>query len=274
MRPKRLVLSQSRLNTYDKCQRKYYYYYIALFFGEKTYIPALHYGITVHSIIEKIYKRLNEVEGLRPKNEIKTQIFQEIAEIEDEPEKDYEERLINIIKPLNGVIVKYKMLNAEIWVDTEMFIEDDFKDPEVFNIIRKLLDKKDEDDLRPFGGVIFGGYIDAHAMDVKTKNILVIDWKTGRFSRQWVAPYVRQIQLYTYLMRLNGHIIDEAKIIYVEHNSEHKIDVSQKICEEVYNTAKKKFEEILKKKDNILDFEMINEPIECNSCSFDYLCNR
>lgn len=261
----KLILSQSRLNAYERCQRQYYYKYILVFGGEKIFIKPLDFGILVHSIIEEALKY-----DLDCKIVMKNIVHQKIIEIDDDSQRDYESRLLKLIPILEKICGKYKILSLEEKINYRMFEENEIKDEAVLSSIVKSLDRYGYEG--GLEGIFFGGIIDA--VVIHDGQDMIIDWKTGTYNRQWSAGNERQTQLYTHLKRLNDIQVDKAMIFYVEQEYKHMVDVDAKKCKDVYKTVKSKFKEILEKKDIIENFEMVNEPITCNGCFYDYICHR
>ena len=135
-----------------------------------------------------------------------------------------------------------------------------------------VLDCKSRGEIIRFDGVWFGGFIDAVAQNGDAED--VIDWKTGRFSRDWVFSVERQVQLYTHLMRLANRVVDAAKIVYVEQkNKVHLVDVSIETCERVYNEMRETYKKILAIGEEIENFKKIDSVAECNKCYYDFICN-
>lgn len=260
MMPLKLKLSQSRLNAYDDCERKYYYRYILVFYGEQITSPAMEFGLLVHKMIQ----RINDSTEENKVDEVSNIIYQTIADHEE-----YEERLIKLIKPLISLVKEYNVIISEEWIEIKMFEDDELDEAMVASIL-KTFERKGKEGV--FDGVYFGGYVDAYATDSEGKKT-VIDWKSGKYTRKWSGGYIRQTQLYTQVERMLGKEVDKGKMIYVEQNYENEADVSEKTCQDVYDKAKATFLEILKKKDDIKQFPMIGDPAICNHCEYDLICN-
>ena len=261
----KLNLSQSRLNAFEKCPRQYYYYYILKFYGEQTSSTPLEFGILVHNLLEQAFN----YEEKDRKEYLRNITLNKVAEIEDDPSKDYSIRLMNLLPALERAVDEFEVLTSEKYAQVQMFTEKDFTLDEIFTITNRL---EKQGKTGEFEGIFFGGYLDAHAIqDGKTS---VIDWKTGKFSRRWLSPYERQIILYTHIMRLNEFEIDQAKIMYLEQNYEHVVDVSVKNCREVYEKSKNMFRDIIERQDSIENFEMKKEESKCNYCAYNIFCYK
>lgn len=261
----KLNLSQSRLNTFEKCPRQYYYYYNLKYYGEQTSSTPLEFGILVHNLMEQAF---NYEEGDR-KEYLTSITLNKVSEIEDDPSKDYSMRLFNLLPSLKRAIDTFNVLQSEKYVQVMMFAVEDFNQEIIKSIVNRL---EKQGKVGDFEGIFFGGYLDAHAIeDGKTS---VIDWKTGKFSRRWISPYERQIILYTHIMRMNDFEIDQAKIMYLEQNYEHVVDVSVQNCRTVFEKSKNAFRGIIERMDDIENFEMIKEEAKCNQCSYSFICHR
>ena len=267
----RLMLSQSRLNKYEKCPRSYYYNYIINFKGEQIVSLPMKFGLLVHSLMEDIYKLAEKNEDMDRAEIVKNLVFQKIVDIEGTDLADCEGRLSKLIKPISSLVNKYDMIEAERWIDVELFEEGEFSE-EIIETIVRILDRFDKEGM--LKGIFFGGYIDAFARD-KDGNALTLDWKTGRHSKKWAPPYIRQIQLYVELFNRIGIGIDKGKLVYVEHRMEHDVDVDEKTCRATFNEMKEAFRKIILLGDDINNFPMIeDEPISCNDCNYDLICHN
>ena len=254
-------LSQSALQSFEKCPRKYYYYYILRYKGEMPFIAPMDFGITVHNLIERAY----DIYKADRKEILGNMILDKASEMEDEV---YQARMIKLKKPLAKIVDTIDVSETELYVSDKLFDVSELS-LETINAIINIQKRRGKDG--ELEGVWFGGFIDA--VGIMNGKKIAIDWKTGKFSRMWVKKYERQLQLYTNLLRLNGEYINQAKIIYVEHDFEHNVDSKPSTCENEYSKMKDAFRDILALGDFIENFEMIKDPIECNGCSYDFICN-
>lgn len=264
----RHYLSQSALQAFEKCPRKYYYQYIMIYYGESTFSAPLDFGLSIHSILEKA---MNATKADRPEF-VTNLIYDKVNEVSDDAKKDYEGRLMKLIKPLSRICTTFDVTDTELYISDKLFEPDELS-LETIDMLMDVRERKGKEVEDGFEGVWFGGYIDAVVKNGEEED--VVDWKTGKFSRMWLGPYERQAQLYTQLMRLNGRKVKRTIIVYVERDGfEHVVDSSEAICESKYNSMKEAFRNILAKGQDIEKFEMINNPVECNNCYFDFICNR
>ncbi len=259
----RYYLSQSALQSFEKCPRKYFYYYILRYKGEMPFIAPMSFGILVHNLIERAYD-INEADR---KEVLANMIMAEASKMDfDDP---YQERLMKLRKKLPNICAAIDVLETELYVSNKLFDITQLSAEAISAIINIQKRRGKDGDLE---GVWFGGFIDA--IGIMNEKKVAIDWKTGKFSRMWIKKYERQLQLYTQLLRLNNNYISQAKIIYVENNFEHNVDAKPASCENEYAKMKDAFRDVLALGDFIENFEMIKKPEECDSCSYDLICNE
>ena len=263
--------SHSAFGTYQTCQRKYFYKYIVGLSGEQPYVQALDFGTTIHEMIEEALAqpfddRVEYIDNL---------VVNKIEEIADDPLRQYEEKLLNIRDKLPHVIPKYDIHDSGIerYIYTDMFDVEELEQEQVQTFLNALGRKGKKID-GCFMGVRIGGYVDGFLEEKETNKNTVIDWKTGKYytKPEWIEKYLKQIQLYSYILRDMGEQVDAGKLVYVEQLKEHEVDVSQEKCEEVFNNHKQTALDIMNKGEHIYEFNMSQDERECMQCEYAVVC--
>ena len=263
--------SHSAFGTYETCQRKYFYKYIVGLKGEKPYIQALDYGTLVHEMIETTLAQPFEDRT----HFIDNLILNKIADLDEDHLRNYETKLIDIRDKMPPLMAKYDIGSAGIekYIYTDMFDVDDLEKEQAENFL-KIMYRRGKKIDGCFMGVRIGGYVDGFLEEKQTGKNTVIDWKTGRYytKPEWIDKYIKQIQLYGYILRDMGEKVDAGKLVYVEQQKEHEVDVSKSNCQAVFDGHKKTAIEIMGKGDFIHNFKVTDKARECMQCEYAVVC--
>lgn len=265
--------SHSALGVYDQCERKYFYRYIMGVKGEKPFVEALDFGSTVHEMVETALAqpyedRVEFMDNL---------IVNKIEEIDEDDQKNYEVKLLGLRKQIPLILPKYdiKLNGIEQYVYTDMFDVDELEESWSQTFLN-IMARRNKDVSDCLVSIRIGGYIDAFLEEKDTKKNTVIDWKTGKYytKPEWIEKYLKQIQLYSYILRANGKEVNAGKLVYLEYAQEHEVDVSEKSCEKVFNKHKETVLEIMKKEEFIHKFQMTDDINECLRCEYSIFCKK
>jgi RecB family exonuclease len=228
--------SYSKMDTFEKCPRRFKYKYI-----DKVKVPQEHFehldkGKFVHLLLQ--YN--GDVQKVKEDKEFKTLNLNK--DLVKESYKIYKEF---VQSPQGKSILKRKELMKEFPLGLD-------KDLELINF-------HDTENL------LLRGYIDAAYVDEKTNTLLIVDWKTGKKPQK-----VSFKQLLFYSLGLFSEM-EQDKIILVYAYVESKELVTQVLKREDVDKYKKALYDSISKIENETDFPK-KESHLCDYCPYMEMC--
>lgn len=234
-----MKISKSRINTYKKCPRQYKYIYEDCLPSKPNQYMQL--GLDVHKIAENVGLLLKDKENITKKD-----IIYAFEKGYVESEFDLSQHMTNLFDFFVNICIiqKYKIVDAE----------DDILNPQT-NI---------------------RGIIDLVVEDPKTKELFVVDYKSGKAKS--IKEYRLELCMYRHLVEYKyaGRTVSSAIIFFTKDGNYRGFNFAEQqskgsfVTEEDYN-AVFKYVDFIKNKINAKDFPPQKQYL-CNYCEFQDKC--
>ena len=179
------MTSASELRNFFECPKRWWFQKFSKYPQIQTDKTALFFGTAVHNAIAKYFEELDAGRHLTTKEGIQEALERHLREV-DGPAKRLDKIAVNMA---NHEISRLRRWGPENM--SPVFIEKRF-------------------DISPFKGFVDLVY---HTKD--PKKVIVVDWKSGRYSPdEWMSV---QLSIYAYFALKSGYEVVQAYIYFVEH---------------------------------------------------------